>query len=176
MNDAALIGAHGLQTDLTALAHRLVCRLLRHAAEGLLALLAVILAVHDHALIVLAPGVRHRARQALQSVQNEPSLADDGVGICRFEVDLDLLVLAHETGDGVDGEAFQKPFQKRHGAFSVGSFLLREHADARLDRPDAEESDLALFQHFRLQFFGGDARRGDGGGKRFFHGLACKFS
>lgn len=86
MDDAALVGGHRLDGDLSARSYRLVCELLREAPECLLALFAVALAIDDDALIFFPADIGDGACKHLQCVEDLSAVPDEQIGVGGYHI------------------------------------------------------------------------------------------
>ena len=145
---------------------------MRDAAQRLLAVLAVILAVDDDALVVLSADVGNGARERLYGVDDLAAASDDALCGDRRQFDDDLLVLALELCRDVRADEGKEPLQKGERPFSVR--LLGFYGEPDLRGFGADETALPFIQNFHVDVALLDAQgfqpRLDG----VLHRLSCK--
>ena len=173
MDDAALVRGHRFDGDLAAEAHSLFREFVGEAAQRLLALVAITLAVDDDALVFLPADVGDRPREDLEGIQHFAAVADQRIGVGGDHVDAGVLGVFIQFGGRRDVQDIEHAFQKGDGALAVRLFAGNAHA--RLDPLGKQASLFALFQHDDVRFLTLEAHRLQAGRDRLVDRLAGEF-
>ena len=118
MDDPTFVRVHGFEAHALAETDGLGGELFGKALERLLALLAIVAAVHDDAHIVLAAGVGNGACKHLHGIDDFAASPDDALGR-PVQIDDDLFALFGKGDGDIRLQMLKEAVQKLHGAFAV---------------------------------------------------------